>query len=113
MNENQLFSELNLQEIDSGIINNETNCTKGCECFCVWFYSLLLWILIIMVIIDQNIFHIILAIIFYFIYFVLELSSSELKALSSISNQKINEILEKLIKGKPNLYLRCECYHNE
>ena len=114
MNENQLFSELNLHEIDSGIISNETNCKKGCECefICGWFFSLLLWILIIMAIIYQNTPYIIFASIFYFQYFYSELCSPTLKALNSISNQKINTILERLIKGKPNLYLKCECYHN-
>ena len=66
-----------------------------------------------MVIIYHNIYLIILASFFYFLYIVSEFCSPILKALCSISNQKINEILEKLIKGKPNLYLKCKCYHYE
>ena len=35
------------------------------------------------------------------------------KILCSISNQTLNEIGEKFIKGKPNISLNCECFHYE
>ena len=113
MNENKLFSELNLIEIDSTIINNKTTYNKRYACFCHWFDTLGLWAFIIMFIINQKTIYIIFAYIFYIHYLILELCSPMLKDLCSVSNQTINEIIEKFIKGKPNLYLKCECFHYE
>ena len=106
MNGNQLFSELNLEEIETKTINEKTNCDKGCKNCCNWLGFLGFWIFIIIYMKFQSTIYIVLACIFYFLYLVTELSSP-----ICISNQKINEIIEKLIKGKPRVYLQCECYH--
>ena len=112
MNENQLFSELNLKEIEA-TTNKNITCCKRCLCFLRWFYTLGLWTFTILVILFQETIFIIVACIFYFHYLIAELFSPTLKSLCNISNQTINEIIEKFIKGKPNFYLKCECYHYE
>ena len=112
MNENQIFSELNLKEIDATTNKNITSC-KSCVCFLIWFYTLGSRVFTILVIITHETTFIIFACIFYFHYLIFELGSSTLKSLCNISNQTINEIIENFIKGKPNFYLKCECYHKE
>ena len=110
MNENQLFSELHLKQIDN-IINKNITCCKRCGCFWGWCCTLGLWTFTILVIINQKTVFIIFACIFYFNYLIIELFSPTLKNLCSLSNQTINEVIENFIKGKPNLYLKCESYH--
>ena len=112
MIENQLFSELNLKGINIPI-KKDIDCCKVCECCLGWFFTLGSWTFIILVIITQKLPFIIYAFIFYFIYIILELCSPRLKSLCNISNKAINEIIENFIKGKPNFYLKCECYHYE
>lgn len=116
MNQAQLLSELKLKELDTRINSNYVNsyrCICFCNFVCYWFINLLLWTSIITAIIFQQIFLYILAGLFYLKYLFRELFSPNLKILCSISNQTINEIIGKFIKGKPVILLKCHCFHYE
>ena len=114
MNYEQSFSQLNLKEIYTNRGNNNNCiCCRYCSIFLFWFFSIGTWAFTIWVIINQNYINIILAGIFYINYLLKELCNPIIKIFSSISNQTLNEIVEKFLKGKPNFSLNCESFHYE
>ena len=110
MNKINLLYEIKFNQKDT----IKKTCGKICSCFCVWFLNFGLWALIIRAIFNRELPVIIYGCMFYVLYLFAELCDSPiLKSLRNISNQTIDEIIENLIKGKPNIYLVGESYHME